>query len=183
MFGSLPPALPPIKFSLWFVFITVKNKIVDNFSLECIRWPGSYMLHFVQKNAVQFCLLSGICLRQDFTSRVQVDGVDLIEAAVDASCLEEEAVIRAGRHGVTPPCLALQHIKPWEEKKKQIINILFHSSSFVFPWSRMCLQFFLQLSLTIIINLQPIMNWCKSFQNSCCPISESILQTSSIHHS
>lgn len=57
-------------------------------------------------------LLFCVGFREDFTSRVQVDGVDLIEAAVDASCLEEEAVIRAGRHGVTPPCLALQHIKP-----------------------------------------------------------------------
>lgn len=81
-----------------------------------------------------------------------------------------------------PPLLGPATHQTLRGEKKQIINILFHSSSFVFPWRRMCLQFFLQLSLTIIINLQLIMNWCKSFQNSCCPISESILQTSSIHH-
>lgn len=65
---------------------------------------------------------------------------------------------------------------------KQIMNTLFHSSSFVFLRRRMCLQFSFQLSLTIIINLQLIMSWCKSFQNARCSISESIMQTSSIHH-
>lgn len=47
-------------------------------------------------------------------SRVQVDGVDLVEAAVDASRLEEEAVVGAGRHGVTPPSLSLQLLQQVE---------------------------------------------------------------------
>lgn len=47
-------------------------------------------------------------------SRVQVDGVDLIEAAVDASRLEEEAVVGAGGHGVTAARLALQVLQQVE---------------------------------------------------------------------
>lgn len=56
-------------------------------------------------------------------SWVQVDGVDLVEAAVDASCLEEEAVVWAGRHGVTAPGLSLQvlqQVKPWEEETEEV---------------------------------------------------------------
>lgn len=41
-------------------------------------------------------------------SWVQVDGVDLVETAVNASSLEEEAVIWAGSHEVPAPCLTLQ---------------------------------------------------------------------------
>lgn len=73
--------------------------------VEVIVHRTSLMLHFVpweKQSDSDFASGSGL------SSRVQVDGVDLIEAAVDASCLEEEAVVWAGRHGVTAPCLALQ---------------------------------------------------------------------------
>ena len=60
-------------------------------------------------------------------SGVQVDGVDLTQAAVDASALKQEAVIRARcRARVAPTHLPLevpQQVKPWgrgEGRRKRI---------------------------------------------------------------
>lgn len=65
----------------------------------------------------------------EWPSRVQVDGVDLVEAAVDASGLEQEAVVWAGRHGEASPRLALQvlqQVEPWGQSSTSSLS-LFHN--------------------------------------------------------